>query len=1114
MSVFGSGKSVSFGGPVRGRLTATEINDFTPDPRSLQLNTTASNALIPITFGTDTVPGIISAYGVDGSSRLIVRVVWGMGGKAGIRAIKKVFINDAEPGSTVDVRHYRGGTFQAEDSWLDGVITLYQDDMVLRKPMGGDAGIVYSVFRIPAAALSSAPKFQAIIDGQLSLVPASSSTGDPFYLNVGASIQFTAATDTSTNAHVVTLVNGAAIGSGQLQLDGVNDYASLPDHASLEFGTTPWTIELRCTTTTIAAGTDYLLAKGSGSGTTYCFALYRSGANLLMSLAGANNSYSIISGVTVATSCFVATTEIVIVVEFTGAEYVVWVNGAETYRLHSTTTVVNIASGWQIGALNATNTWTGSVRAFRLTTGYLRYGGCHSVTATPYPDTGTYTAREEFTENSALCFAELARNVTYGLGAVVSGDVFAWEWNNSLLGGATPRSRLSLTIYDARKTEDYLDLLATYSDCLWYYNETGGVTILPDRAVGATTASGQEVVTNAEFTTDLSGWTGGAGWAWNAAIGGIAVKTAGSTTSLYQTVETEIGTKYAITVYLFVFAGSYSVIYDGVTVISGATGNASIVVIPTDTSAVLEIVPSSTASLWVASANMRRLYWLENSCVRDSLQLDGISNADTPTRVTCSYKTPSTTSPNWEQSSEVYEIAGVATGDVPLVETSISMPGIYRAEEAYNKAASRALRMQNRVRASWVTTDVGLIYHKGAVIQLVVPTRNVDMLVIVESVTLQDYGRYAVSGLRYDDNHYPSELPEGTGSVPVGAITLLSNTTIPSGWTQYTAANGKYIVGAGSTYAVNATGGVSSYAGFSGNVTSDGGHAPSDFFNTIEVFSGGGGNLTRFTADASTLGAHVHTYATGTITPSIYRRENILIKKTGTASLTIPAAAMTFGLSGINIPNLVRTVAYQNRLLMAAADNLSAGLSSEFKSLTTGSTDDGHDHWSLSTYSPQQYLSSTVDEWWDRDAGGGSHTHSFNLAVSRNIKRYRLALYAGTGDFTVSPGAIMMWDAAPAGLPAEWIVCDGTGGSPDLRDYFVEVSATGQEGTSTGDNSLAISGNGSAVGHEHKGARYVTGDDRENNFGHGSTVTHTHSISASAAYVPTYWALYFIMFTG
>ena len=68
--------------------------------------------------------------------------------------------------------------------------------------------------------------------------------------------------------------------------------------------------------------------------------------------------------------------------------------------------------------------------------------------------------------------------------------------------------------------------------------------------------------------------------------------------------------------------------------------------------------------------------------------------------------------------------------------------------------------------------------------------------------------------------------------IPQYLIVFLNNTSIPSGWTRYSAMDSKYIVGAGSTYAWGDTGG-SVALDVSGRTSgSAGSHTPSSAFDT------------------------------------------------------------------------------------------------------------------------------------------------------------------------------------------------------------------------------------------------------------------------------------------
>ncbi len=74
---------------------------------------------------------------------------------------------------------------------------------------------------------------------------------------------------------------------------------------------------------------------------------------------------------------------------------------------------------------------------------------------------------------------------------------------------------------------------------------------------------------------------------------------------------------------------------------------------------------------------------------------------------------------------------------------------------------------------------------------------------------------------------------------------------------------------------------------------------------------------------------------------------------------------------------------------------------------------------------------------------------------------------------SIDIGTILMYDGNPADLPAEWKVCDGNNGTPDLRNRFV----VGGDATNTGNTG------GSAA------ANMAT---------HSHTIGHTHSVTLNS----------------
>jgi hypothetical protein len=486
---------------------------------------------------------------------------------------------------------------------------------------------------------------------------------------------------------------------------------------------------------------------------------------------------------------------------------------------------------------------------------------------------------------------------------------------------------------------------------------------------------------------------------------------------------------------------------------------------------------------------------------------------DTPTSIEFSYTDQHAETTPWGQNQSIHSLAGVAGGDIDRIPTSIRMEGVYREAEALNRSAARLARLSNVIGVSFVTTDRGLVDQVGDVVQLQIdrgtfldPDYMINMLVRITSVRFAGPGRYRVIGSRYDTNHYPAEYiaPTGTGTVPVGAIALLSGSTLPSGWGDYTDADGKFIIGAGDTYAIGDTGGTASYTGDSGTTAEGGGHYG---FDTYNVNLSSSGASVRDTTSAFTRGGHTHTYSSSTITPNLYRRENRLVIKTGAAGASIPDNVQAFGLDGLTQANMEKVISHANRFLKAASSSSNTGTTSQEDSYgTTGATSFSHRHsGSLITASGPFSPVYIPDE-----LGGNTHSHALTVQITQQLKRRGITLYGGTADYDVIPGVIFMWSGSIGSLPTDFVLCDGNNGTIDMRDYFVVLNGA-TEISPTGDDTVSVLYQSDSVSHTHTTTKRDWGTDQINHL-HGSAVSHTHSWITVTAWKPSYYALAFIMY--
>ena len=486
--------------------------------------------------------------------------------------------------------------------------------------------------------------------------------------------------------------------------------------------------------------------------------------------------------------------------------------------------------------------------------------------------------------------------------------------------------------------------------------------------------------------------------------------------------------------------------------------------------------------------------------IANSLRVQAVNDIDTPTEVEIIYTLPSSATTPWPNASNSY-----ATPSVQRIPTSIRLEGVYRSTEAGNKAKARLARLTNRVSVSFQTTDSGIVRQAGDVVKIASTARGVTLPLRIESVAYAGPGRYNVSGLRYDPNHYPADLvlPSGYGTLPNAAILLFDAATLPAGYSDFTAANGKFIMGAGGTYAAGATGGSSATGAWSGTTALGGAHSG---FNSFHVELSGGFAGVGATDVADTSADHSHSWSAAAFTMDPTRRRHRLAQLTG-ASATIPASMLVFGVPGLSHPDVTRITANAGRVLMADTATANAGADSQLMPATIASANMTHKHYDISAgrtgaAGPSDVKTPSAEMNWP-------HTHTLSLTVTASLKRRKLALYGGVTDYPVLAGMIVMHAGA---VPAGWALCDGTLGTPDMRDFFVEIAATGQEGVSAGNNTVTATAYSGIYSHSH-----VTGDAVDGRASaaqmHSDSYPHQHLVSASQSYTPSWYGLKFIMCT-
>lgn len=133
---------------------------------------------------------------------------------------------------------------------------------------------------------------------------------------------------------------------------------------------------------------------------------------------------------------------------------------------------------------------------------------------------------------------------------------------------------------------------------------------------------------------------------------------------------------------------------------------------------------------------------------------------------------------------------------------------------------------------------------------------------------------------------------------------------------------------------------------------------------------------------------------------------------------------------------------------------------------------------------------------------GDNHIRFIKAAIKQTFPNIAGAVTATQSDLNtrlVPSGVILMWSGSIATIPSGWLLCDGSNGTPNLRDRFVVgAGSTYAVGAVGGSDSVTLI-QANLPSHNHS----FTG------FTNGSSNDHTHSgvtagMSANAVHSHTY----------
>jgi len=332
-------------------------------------------------------------------------------------------------------------------------------------------------------------------------------------------------------------------------------------------------------------------------------------------------------------------------------------------------------------------------------------------------------------------------------------------------------------------------------------------------------------------------------------------------------------------------------------------------------------------------------------------------------------------------------------------------------------------------------------------------------------------------------------------SIPIGIIFPMNTAVIPSGVERFTSADGKVIIGAGSTYAVGATGGTAT-ASISKVTSTDGAHNPTtDTFPAIQDTGGapGGGSVVGSGVSA---GGHAHTVS-GTYTRAY---QQLVLVRTIEALPQFPANAIVLS-DQATTPVSGLSICYDDDVLLRSGATIAsdAGTFSAMSVTTAGAHKHDNDgtEWTASGGGETGYL---------YDSAGGHNDHAITPGLEdEELKRIYMTAWTATDGFKNEAGVICMWESLTP--PPGWELVSS------VYDYFIKLGSDVVVGDTYDETnrisvSLAVGNSDNPHGHKLGGN---TDTLAVTSYHTSVNNTHGHTIATSwISHTPAYYALAFI----